>query len=227
MKLDIITAFPEIFESYFGASMLKRARAKRLIDVRIHDLRKFTADKRRTVDGKPYGGGPGMVLKLEPLIKAVSSLKLKSKNEKGKSKVKIILFSAGGKQFNAKMAANFVKKYDRVVMIAGHYEGIDARLQNLLHASGFMLQEISIGPYVLTGGELPAMVVADAVARHIPGVLGKEESLEEKRHGIGVPMYSRPEAFKWRGKTYRAPKVLLSGDHKKIAEWRQKRAKNA
>lgn len=228
MKFDIITIFPEAFGSYFDTSIIKRARAKRLIDIRIHDLRKFTRDKHKTVDGKPYGGGPGMVLKIEPIVQAFSSiLREKRKEKREKRGPKIILLAAGGKQFNAATARQWAKQCARIIMIAGHYESVDERIKFVIRDSGFRIQEISIGPYVLTGGELPAMVVVDAVSRHIPGVLGKEESLEEKRHGIGVPMYSRPEAFKWRGKTHRVPKILVSGDHKKIAEWRQKRAKNA
>jgi len=158
-----------------------------------------------------------MVVKLEPLIRAISSLKLKVKNEK----VKVILFSASGKQFNAKMASDWAKKYNRIVMIAGHYEGVDERIKKVVSDLGFRISDLSIGPYVLTGGELPALVVVDAVSRHIPGFLGKEESLEEKRHGVGVPVYTRPEIFRWKGKTYLVPEVLLSGDHKKIEGWRR------
>lgn len=218
MRFDIITIFPKIFDSYLNESMIKRARRNMLVDIRVHDLRRFTRDKHKKVDDRPYGGGPGMILKVEPIARAVSSLKLKARSEK----LNVILFSASGKQFTQKMARDWAKKYDRIVMIAGHYEGIDERIKKLFHNSGFRFQEISIGPYVLTGGELPAMVVIDAVSRHIPGVLGKEESLEEKRQGIGVPMYTRPEISEWRGKKYRVPKVLLSGDHKKIEEWRIK-----
>lgn len=216
MRFDIITIFPRIFDSYFNESMIKRAREKKLIDVKIHDLRKFSRDKHKKVDDKPYGGGPGMVIKLEPLVRAVSSLKLKNKDEK----VKIIFFSASGKQFNAKMAADWAEKYKRIIMIAGHYEGVDERVKKMIQGSIFKVQEVSVGPYVLTGGEIPAMIVIDAVSRHIPGVLGKAESLEEKRHGMGVPVYTRPETFIWKGKKYQVPKVLLSGNHRKIAVWR-------
>ena len=217
MRFDIITIFPHIFDSYLNESMIKRARAKRLLDIRVHDLRKFSRDTHKKVDDRPYGGGPGMVVKLEPLIRAISSLKLKVKNEK----VKVILFSASGKQFNAKMASDWAKKYNRIVMIAGHYEGVDERIKKVVSDLGFRISDLSIGPYVLTGGELPALVVVDAVSRHIPGFLGKEESLEEKRHGVGVPVYTRPEIFRWKAKTYLVPEVLLSGDHKKIEGWRR------
>ena len=233
IRFDVITIFPNIFDSYLNESMIKRARAKRLIGIRVHDLRKFSEDKSRSrsdrgsstrwsghkkVDDRPYGGGPGMVVKLEPLIRAISSLKLKVKNEK----VKVILFSASGKQFNAKMASDWAKKYNRIVMIAGHYEGVDERIKKVVSDLGFRISDLSIGPYILTGGELPALVVIDAVSRHIPGFLGSGESLEEKRHGVGVPVYTRPEVFRWKGKTYKVPAVLRSGDHKKIEEWRAK-----
>lgn len=216
MRFDIITIFPKIFDSYLNESMMKRARAKKLVDIRIHDLRKFTRDKHKKVDDRPYGGGPGMVLKIDSIAKAIESILKIKKN------VKVILFSADGKQFDSKMAANWAKKYDRIIMIAGHYEGVDDRIFKVLKSKIYNLQSISIGPYVLTGGELPALVVVDAVSRHIPGFLGKEKSLEEKRHGIGIPVYTRPEVFAWQGKKYRVPKVLLSGDHKKIEEWRKK-----
>lgn len=243
IRFDIITIFPHIFDSYFNESIIKRAREKKLADIRIHDLRDFVKvaprqargnlPLRRQVDDRPYGGGPGMILKIEPLIKAISSiLRMNPKqilsSKFKKSKTKIILFSVSGRLFDAKTARSFAKNYDHIIMICGHYEGVDARLKKVIHALGFMLQEASIGPYVLTGGELPAMVVVDAISRYIPGVLGKEESLEEKRHGIGVPMYTRPEEFIWppskrgkRGKKYSAPKVLLSGNHQKIENWRK------
>ena len=201
--------------------MMKRARAKNLVDISVYDLRKFSRDKHKKVDDRSYGGGPGMVLKLEPLVRAISSLKLKVKSEK----LKVILFSAAGKQFDAKMAREWAKKYKRIIMIAGHYEGVDERIFSVLKTKNYKLEAVSVGPYVLTGGELPAMIIVDTVARHIPGVIGKAESLEERRHGVGVPMYTRPEVFKWQGKNYRVPKVLLSGNHKKIDEWRRKQTK--
>ena len=228
MRFDIITIFPKAFDSYLSESILKRARQKKLVGVHIHNLRTFTKDKRKTVDDRPFGGGPGMILKIEPIIKAVESIfKAKHKTQNTKHKVKIILLSASGKQFDAKMAVEFAKRYSNIILIAGHYEGIDARIKPALRALNCKLEEISIGPYVLTGGELPAMVVLDAISRHIHGVLGKAESLEEKRHGIGVPAYTRPEVIVWKGKKYRVPKVLLSGDHKKIEEWRKHHKKMA
>ncbi len=191
-----------------------RGQKKKLIKINVHNLRKWTIDKRKTVDDKPYGGGPGMVLKVEPITKVLRALGKKKKT-------KVILFSAGGKQFDNVAATELAKKYDRLILICGHYEGVDERVKKIIKDLGFDFLEISIGPYVLTGGELPAMVLADAVARQIPGVLGKTESLEEKRLGIGVPAYTRPEIFKFRNKKYQVPKVLLSGDHKKIEEWRK------
>ena len=230
MRFDIITIFPRIFSSYLNGSMIKRGRAKKLLDIRVHDLRAFTKDKHKKVDDRPYGGGPGMVLKIEPLVRALASIKKQVSRNRGKTPV--ILFSAGGKRFTSKHAGEWSKKYKHIIMIAGHYEGIDERIKPLIRDTGFLLLEISIGPYVLTGGELPALVVIDAVSRHLPGFLGKEESLEEKRYGVGVPMYTRPEIFLWpparrgkKSKKYPTPQILLTGNHKKIEEWRKQRAK--
>lgn len=228
---DILTIFPKAFESYFNTSMIKRARAKKLVNVRVHDLRRFTRDKHKKVDDRPYGGGPGMVLKIEPIVWAIGSiLKSKIKNPRsrtsslrGRQKSKIILFSASGKQFTQKMARDWSKKYDRIIMIAGHYEGVDERIKKVIENWKLKIENLSVGPYILTGGELPAMVVIDAVSRHIPGFLGKGESLEEKRYGVGVPVYTRPEVFKWKNKNYVVPKVLLSGNHQKIDDWRKEK----
>jgi len=230
MRFDIITIFPNIFNSYLNESILKRAQKKKLIQIKIHNLRDFTKDKHKKVDDRPYGGGPGMVLKIEPIIKAISSI-LNSKfkilnskqipNSKFK-KIKIILFTPTGKQFDNKMAHQLAKNYEHLILICGHYEGIDERVKKVIENCKLKIENLSIGPYVLTGGELPAMVVIDAVSRQIPQVLGKKESIEEKRLGVGVPVYTRPEVFIFKGKRYKVPKVLLSGDHKKIAAWREK-----
>lgn len=244
MVFDIITIFPDIFNSYLNESIIKRAQKNKKIKINIINLRDFTNDKHKTarpterhqsfgrVDEKPYGGGPGMVFKIEPLANALDSILPhlnpplnKGRKEEGFKKVLMILFSASGKQFDSKMAGDFAKKYDRIVMIAGHYEGIDERIFKVLSAMGHKLLAVSIGPFVLTGGELPAMVVVDAVSRHISGVLGKGESLEEKRYGIGIPTYTRPEVFKFKNKKYSVPKVLLSGDHKKIENWKKQHQK--
>ncbi len=215
MLFDIISIFPEAF-SYLNESILKRAQKKGLVKIKIYNLRDFTKDKHRKVDDKSYGGGPGMVIKIDPLIKAVQSLKSKIKNQKSK----VILFTPVGKQLNNKLAANFAKNYNHLILISGHYEGIDERIKKAITDIGLKVEEISVGPYVLGGGELPAMILIDAVSRHLPGVLGKAESLEEKRLGIGVPVYTRPEIFIYKGKKYQAPKVLLSGNHAAIAKWR-------
>jgi len=240
MRFDIITIFPQIFDSYLNESILKRAQKSKLIDIKIHNLRSFTSDKhnkvvlrsirqaqdrhaqgnfeaRRKIDDRPFGGGPGMVLMAEPIIKAVKkAAKLK--------KAKMVLFSASGKQFDNKTAGKLFK-YDQLIFVCGRYEGIDERVKKAIKDLGLGVEEISIGPYVLTGGELPAMVLIDAVSRQIPGVLGKNESIEEKRLGIGVPAYTRPEVFAFGRKKYRVPNVLLSGNHKKIEEWRRKNKK--
>ncbi len=236
MRFDVITIFPQVFDSYLSESMMKRARVRKLVDIGVHDLRKFTHDKHKKVDDRPYGGGPGMVLKIEPIIKALGSILRNSKSEtlnskqvpkskSSKSKTKIILFSAAGRQFDQKMARELAKKYDRIIMIAGHYEGVDERIKKVIENLKFKIENLSVGPYVLTGGELPVMIMIDAVSRHIPGFLGKAESLEEKRHGIGVPVYTRPEVLNYMGKKYPVPKLLLSGNHAKITKWRQKHQK--
>ena len=213
MRFDIITIFPESLRGYLNSSIFGRAQKDKKIEINLHNLRNFAEDKHKKVDDKPYGGGPGMVMKIEPIVKTI--LKIKSKiSNLGNSK--IILFSPSGKQFTQKMAKDWAKKYDSLILICGRYEGVDARVKKVLNA-----EEISIGPYILTGGELPAAVVADAVARHIPNVLGKEESLEEERGMSGFPVYTKPEVFEFRGKKYKVPKVLLSGHHKKIKNWRE------
>jgi tRNA (guanine37-N1)-methyltransferase len=220
MTFHIISIFPEAFKSYFSSSILKRAQVKKLIKIKFYNPRDFTMDKHKKVDDKPYGGNPGMVMKIEPIIKAIGSiLKIKSQI----SNLKIILLSARGKQFNQKIARNFAKKYKNIILICGHYEGIDERLKSVLRVTGYALQELSIGPYILSGGELGAMIIVDAISRHIPGVLGKIESLEEKKGSY--PVYTRPEIFQFKGKKYKVPKVLLSGHHQKISEWCKKYGK--
>ncbi len=217
MRFDIITIFPHIFDSYLNESILKRARERGLVKIKIHNLRDFAKDKHKKVDDRPFGGGPGMVLKVEPLVKAIQ---FATKNQKTKSA--IILFSPSGKQFDNRTAAKLAKNYKNLILICGRYEGIDERIYKVLKTKSYKLEAISIGPFVLTGGELPAMILIDAVSRQIPEVLGKEESLEEKRIGVGVPVYTRPEVFRHKNKKYAVPKILLSGNHKKIEEWRRK-----
>lgn len=205
-----------MFDGYLGESILKRAQKKGLARFFVHDLRQWASDKHKTVDDAPYGGGPGMVMKVEPFARALRALKLKNKNSKFKIAERVILTSAKGKQFTASDAQRLAR-YDRIVILCGRYEGVDERV-----AEHLADEELSIGPYVLTGGELAAMVIADAVARHIPGVLGHKESLEEKRGSTGTlatPQYTRPEKFR----NWKVPAVLTSGDHKKIAAWRKSR----
>ena len=215
----IISIFPEAFASYLDSSILARAIKSKLIAVKIYNLRNFTTDKHRKTDDRPYGGGPGMVMYAMPIIKAVEkireevSISGKYKEKDKSKKVKVILFSAQGKQFTNEIAKKS-SKYTDIILICGHYEGIDARVTKILKA-----QEISVGPYILTGGELPAMILIDSISRQITGVLGKHESLEEERTASPL-VYTRPEILEYKGKKYKVPKVLLSGDHKKIEEFK-------
>ena len=220
MRFDVITLFPEIFEFYFKHSILKKAKEKGIIKIKVHNLRDFTSDKHKTVDDKPFGGGRGMVLKVEPIYKAVQSLKSKVKSQKSK----IILFTPRGKKFTQKMATEFAK-LNQLILICGRYEGVDERVAKYLCD-----EKISIGDYVLMGGELPALVVIESVARLVPGVIGKSELLKERFTEKGgfleYPQYTRPEVFEpQKGVKWKVPKVLLSGDHKKIEEWRKKHSK--
>ncbi len=209
LTFEVITLFPRIFESYLKDSIIGRAVRNGLINVRVHDLRRFTIDRHRKADDRSYGGGPGMVIKAEPLIRAINSLKPRG----GGSKV--IILSAAGKKFNDSMAKNLANRYGRIILIAGHYEGIDERVSKI-----FKPEAMSVGDYVLTGGELPAMTIIDSLSRKVKGVLGKEESLEEKRYGVGIPVYTRPSEFRYKGRKYSVPEVLLSGDHEAIRRWR-------
>ncbi len=206
LKVDIVTLFPDIFFGPFGESIIARAIENRIIEVNTVDLRDFTTDKRKTVDDKPYGGGPGMLMQAEPLFKAVESLKTEESI--------VILMSPQGEPFKQKIAEKLSEKR-HLIIICGHYEGVDERVRESLIDS-----EISIGDYVLTSGNLPAMVVVDAVARLIPGVLGTDESSNSESFSeenlLEYPQYTRPEKF--RG--MKVPDVLLSGNHGKIAEWR-------
>ncbi len=250
MRFNIVTIFPKIFDSYFGESILRRAQKKNLIEISVHDLRQWTEDRHKTVDDSPYGGGPGMVMKVESIYKAVATLKsskfkvqsskLKSSRQARTIKRRVILFSAKGKQFTQEDARRLAK-YDQLILICGRYEGVDERVAEYIAD-----EELSVGNFVLTGGEIPAMIVVDAVARLVPGVLGKKESLEEEsfevrsmKYEVGnkgrkkllisnfepqtyleYPQYTRPEKFKG----WKVPEVLLSGDHKKIKEWRKENA---
>lgn len=213
MRFHIITLFPEVFSSYLGSSIVGRAVREGKISVRFYNPRDFTKDKHRRVDRRPYGGGPGMVLEPESVLAAAK------KAIGAKKRVPVMFFSPAGKEFTGALARTFARTYRDIVFIAGHYEGVDARVEKALHAT-----RLSVGPYVLSGGELPALVVIDAVARQIPGVLGNRESLEEER--LSSPdVYTRPATFTWKKKRYSVPKVLRSGHHKDIEEWKRKKRK--
>lgn len=247
MRFHIITLFPKTIKPYVDDSILGRAQEKKLISVKYYNPRDFTKDPSsisqrrnygagkwaskshkagsdeerswyyRRVDRRPYGGGPGMVLEAEPFLKAAQ----KAKGKKTK-RVKTVFFATDGKQFTNTTARNWAKKYDDIIFLSGRYEGIDARAAKILKA-----EKISVGPFVLTGGELPAMVMIDAVSRQIPGVLGTFASIEEQRAlggQVASPdVYTRPEVLNWRGKNYKVPKVLLGGNHKLIEEWKASR----
>jgi len=214
MHFHIITLFPGAFESYLNESIMKRAIARKQIRVSFYNPRDFTKDKWARVDRRPYGGGPGMVIEPESVLKAAS----KALGRKNRHAVKVVFFEPGGAQFDTAYAERSIQKYKHLVMICGRYEGIDARVKKILRA-----EPVSIGPYTLTGGELPAMVMLDAITRRLPGVLGKDESVEERRIA-GRDVYTRPDALIWKGKKYRVPTVLRSGDHKKIAVWKHRTA---
>lgn len=212
MKFKVLTIFPGMLDSYVHESILGRAEKKGLIEVTAVDIRDFTKNRHRKVDDRPYGGGAGMVLQVDPIARAVDALRKKAKRKK----VRVVLFSTRGKKFDARMAKRLAR-YDELILICGRYEGVDERVAEYVAD-----EEISIGDFILSGGELPALVVIDAVARQVKGVLGKEESLEEVQGSY--PTYTRPPVFRWKKKNLKVPDVLLSGDHKKINEWREKHA---
>jgi tRNA (guanine37-N1)-methyltransferase len=216
VRFHVVTIFPNMLESYFSESIISRAIEAKLIEINTYALRDYTIDKHRRVDGRPYGGGPGMVMWVDPLIRCVE--KINKKISKRKTvKVLMVIFNAGGDMFTNTIAQNAAKKYTDIIFICGRYEGIDARVKKILKA-----KEWSIGNYVLTGGELPAMICIDAISRQINGVLNDELSLEEKRIA-SHEIYARPEIYEYDGKKYRVPKVLLSGNHKLIDEYRAKK----
>jgi len=214
MKISILTIFPEMFLSPFSESIIKRALQKKLVNISIIDIRSFTKDKHRSVDDYSYGGGPGMVLKPGPIVEAIESIKAKKNKQ---TSGKIILTSAQGKVFNQDMAKKLLEEKE-IIFICGRYEGIDERVRHILKA-----EEVSIGDYVTTGGEIPVMVMVDVLVRMIPGVLGKEESMVNDSFYNGLldyPHFTRPE--KYMG--YEVPDILLSGDHEKIDKWRKKQS---
>lgn len=233
MQFHVITLFPKAFDSYLNESIIARAIKDKKIKVSFYNPRDYSDDKWRRVDQKPYSGGPGMVIQALPIIKAIevalkriknNELRImnKTKNHKSlfnihNSKTKIIWLSPGGRQFETTYAKKTVNKYRDIILVCGRYEGIDARVRKI-----FKMDDISVGPFVLTGGELPAMIILDCVARQVEGVLGNFDSLEESRV-TSHDVYTRPEVFVYKGKKYRVPKILLSGDHKKIEAWKEKK----
>ena len=216
VRFHMITIFPDMFVSYFAESIISRAIENKLLEVKTYALREYTSDKHRRVDGKPYGGGPGMVMWVDPIIVCIDKIK-KTIARRKNTKVLVVIFNAGGEKFTNGIAQKVSKKYTDIIFICGRYEGVDSRVKKIIKA-----EEWSIGDYVLTGGELPAMVCTDAIARQIKGVLHDELSLEEKRMA-SHEIYARPEVYEYAGKKYRVPKVLLSGNHKLIDEYRAKR----
>ena len=220
MNFHAVTLFPEVVDAYCNASILGRAQREKKINIKTYQLREYVTNKWGKADERPYGGGPGMVLQAEPIIKVVETIQ-KSISKRGlRRKAKIIITSAAGKPLTNAYAKNLVKKYTDVIIVCGRYEGIDARVKKIVKA-----EEVSVGPYILTGGEVPALAIIDATARQIPGVLGKLESLEEGRI-VSSDVYTRPEILIYKGKKYRVPKVLLSGHHANIDELRGKKRSN-
>lgn len=223
MRVSILTLFPDAVSAYTEASLLGRAQKNKKISVAVIAIRDFARDKHHVTDDRPFGGGPGMVMKAEPIVSAVVSAQKNAKAIRAKQTL-VVIADATGKAFSQTDARAWPKKYKHIVFICGHYEGIDARVTPILKNGGFKVQHVSIGDFVLTGGELPALVMLDALARHIPGVLGDADSLEESRDSLGVPAYTRPAEIIWppkKGKVFRVPKVLESGNHAQIAKWRK------
>lgn len=214
MRIDVITLFPGMFQGPLTESILQRARDEGLVDIRFHDLRTFGKGAYKQIDDRPYGGGAGMVMMCEPVVDAIETI-MKS----GTGTARRIFLAPAGERLTQQTVERIAKNHDWLILLCGHYEGIDQRIID----GGFIDEVLSIGDYVLTGGELPAMVLIDAVARHIPGVLGKDESAHEESFSAALegkreyPHYTRPEEF--RG--LRVPDILLSGDHGNIAKWRK------
>lgn len=227
MHFHVITLFPKAFDSYLGESILKRAIEDKKIKVSFYNPRDFAENKWKRVDRPPYGGGPGLVIEALPVVKAIEKALSRSKQQVVSSKgkpttyyllptTKIIWLSPGGKQFTNNYAEKTAIKYKNVIIVCGRYEGIDVRVKK-----AFKMDDVSVGPFVLTGGELPAMMMIDVISRQVPGVLGNLDSLEERRVSSSK-IYTRPEVFKYKGKSYRVPKILLSGHRAKIEEWKKK-----
>jgi tRNA (guanine37-N1)-methyltransferase len=228
MKIDILTLFPEMFKGPFDESMIKRAQDEKLVQISIQDLRKWAKDKHKTVDARPYGGGPGMIVRVDIIDSAISNLQLSISKQKTRSKSqiksKIVLLSAKGQKYTQKKAQE-LSKLDHLILIAGHYEGVDHRVHEHL-----VDEVISIGDYILTGGEIPTMVLVDSIVRLIPRVLNPESLKNESfshntQHATRntqteYPQYTRPEEYKG----WKVPEILLSGNHAEIEKWRQKQS---
>ena len=230
MNFHVITLFPNLVHSYLSESILARAIKEKKIVVKFYNPRDFVKPTKPQkikekpylrVDNKPYGGGPGMVIEAEPVLRAIQKA-LKTIESKKiflttnfKQSTKIIFFAPDGKNFDTKYAKLSVKKYSDIILICGRYEGIDSRIKKI-----FKMENISVGPYILTGGEIPAMILIDSISRQIKGVLGNFDSREEEREASNE-VYTRPEVLVYKGKKYKVPKVLLSGNHKDIEEWRK------
>ena len=213
MRIDIITIFPKMFHPVLNESIIKRAQKKKKVAIFVHNLRDFSSDKHRKVDDRPFGGGPGMVMRPEPIFNAIKNIKLSARSQKSR----VILLSPQGKIFNQHFAKK-LSKSRHLIFICGHYEGIDERVRRFL-----VDEEVSIGDYVLSGGELPAMIVVDCIVRLIPGVLGGKKSLHFESFEdnlLEYSQYTRPANYKG----MRAPSVLLSGNHKKIEDYRRRQA---
>lgn len=217
MEFEVFTLLPEVFPAYLESSILQRARQRGLIDVRIHNIRDYTHDKHHTTDDTPYGGGGGMVMKPEPVFEAVESALGLNPAQTQPPPFPIILLTPQGRVFSQRVAEE-LSRYERIALLCGRYEGVDERIREHL-----VTDEISIGDYVLTGGELPALMIIDAVSRLIPGVLGDPTGAEDDSHSMGLleyPHYTKPPEF--RG--WKVPDILLSGDHAKIEKWRREQA---
>ncbi len=213
MLISILTLFPEMFSNVFSSSIIGRAKKNKIIDIRLINIRDFTKDKHKSVDDKPYGGGAGMLMRVDIIEKAIEVVK------KGGQKEKVVLLDPKGKFFTQKIAKKY-SKLDHLILICGHYEGIDARVSN------FVDETISVGQFILTGGEIPAMLIVDCVSRLIPYVLGNQKSVNEESFSkylslLEAPQYTRPPVYKG----LKVPKVLLSGNHQEISNWKIKKSK--
>jgi tRNA (guanine37-N1)-methyltransferase len=220
MRFHLITLFQEACEPYLNASILGRAQAAKKIQVYFSNPRDFVDNKWGKVDERPYGGGPGMVMTALPVVRAVKKVLAQAPRKKDKKKIALIWFVPGAKPFTNAEADKLIK-FDDIVLVCGRYEGIDERAFKLLKTFG-SVKTYSVGEATLTGGELPAMIMIDAITRRLPGVLGKDESVEERRTA-SREVYTRPETFAWEGKNYKVPKVLQTGNHANIEAWKIKK----